>query len=127
MDILRSIHKEIKQERAREQAKRQSDAENLRQVALQNQREQERLKEEAGQQREQRRQVVATWLHSECGLHQSDAADESRAMASAGFDTIEMLELLVKRTLALPPQEQAKRPVNKNLKILEELARAQPM
>ena len=61
MDILRSIHKEIKQERAKETAKRQSDAENLRQVALQNVRHQEILKEMKMAETEAQRKLDATY------------------------------------------------------------------
>jgi len=61
MGILRSIHKEIKQERAREQAKRESDAENLRQVALQNIKHQEFLKEKKIQEMDAMRKLEATW------------------------------------------------------------------
>jgi hypothetical protein len=61
MDILRSIHKEIKQERAKEQVKRASDAENLRQVALQNVKHQEHLKVKKRQELDDQRKLEATW------------------------------------------------------------------
>jgi len=61
MDILRSIHKEIKQERAKEQAKRATDAENLRQVALQNAKHQEFLKGKKLEEMQTQRKLEATW------------------------------------------------------------------
>ena len=61
MSILRSIHKEIKQERAKESMKRASDAENLRQVALQNVAHQQYLKEAKQQEIEAMRALEAQW------------------------------------------------------------------
>jgi len=61
MDILRSIHKEIKHERAREQAKRESDTDNLRQVSLQNARNQEILKQKKLEEQEYQRNLDATY------------------------------------------------------------------
>jgi len=61
MGILRSIHKEIKQERAKEAAKRQSDAENLRQVALQNVAHIEHLKQAKQAEIDQMRALEAQW------------------------------------------------------------------
>merc|ERR1719424_2097217 len=61
MGILRSIHKEIKQERAKEAAKRQSDAENLRQVALQNVAHIEHVKQAKQAEIDQMRALEAQW------------------------------------------------------------------
>ena len=61
MGILRSIHKEIKHERAKEASKRASDAENLRQVALQNVAHQEHVKQAKQQEIETMRALEAQW------------------------------------------------------------------
>ena len=72
--------------------------------ARQAEREAERMREEAERYRVERRKEVADWLSSEVGMHTADAADVARALAGSkyGFDTMEKLKLLVKRTLAMP-------------------------
>ena len=61
MGILRSIHKEIKMEKAKEQAKRESDAENLRQVAVANVEYQKLLKVQKQQEIDAARALEAQW------------------------------------------------------------------
>ena len=80
MDILRSIHKEIKQERAKEQVKRASDAENLRQVALQNVKHQEHLKVKKRQELDDQRKLEATWTEL---LDKQEKKQENRQQGEA--------------------------------------------
>jgi hypothetical protein len=61
MSILRSIHKEIKMERAKEAIKRQSDADNLRQVAEQNVKHLEHLKVQKEMEAKAARALEAEW------------------------------------------------------------------
>ena len=61
INILRGIHKEIKVERAKEQVKKQTDAENMRKVKEMNVVYQQQLKVKKQEEHEAMRKLEATW------------------------------------------------------------------